>query len=347
MNKLRKLMLPALIFLLGVFLVGCGTKDLVSLTGMEKKELYVGDRFGNKIKVENPGDFVQALKAAKAVKDAKGIKSETEADYVLYADDDKIYYDAQGKYLTYVDKSGKKHFYSLDLSALLSKVPGLPPTISAGFSDAEVSKWLDDLTKIKEPAAMLFDRGDKAILVVSAGEKPTGGYSLNLEEVTMSNGALTLNLRLNPPKDSAVQAISYPYAAFTLSRKADLDVRLIVAAKDGDQVFHVPVAQVAKDQNIILLRPERGSILTERVKMVGFARVYEGTFSVEVEDGHNVLGVKTVTASKSAPDWGYFEFWIDLEQATSPYGSIIFVTKSAKDGSRVEELNVPISFGGK
>ena len=112
-------------------------------------------------------------------------------------------------------------------------------------------------------------------------------------------------------------------------------------------MIQVPVAVVEEGQNIILLRPERGSILTERVKMTGFARVWEASFIVEVEDGHNVLGIKQVTASEGAPGWGKFEFWMDLEPATSPYGTIIFVTYSAKDGSRIEELKVPVGFGGK
>ncbi len=38
---------------------------------------------------------------------------------------------------------------------------------------------------------------------------------------------------------------------------------------------------------------------------------------------------------------------MDLEPATSPFGTIIGVTYSAKDGSRIEEVKVPIGFGGK
>jgi len=339
--------LPALAFILAVGLLGCGAKDLASLAGVAKNDFYVGDRFGNKVKIENPEDFITALKSAKAVKDPKDVKSETEAEYVLYSEDQRIYYDAQGKYLIYLDKGGKKHVYSADLAALLGQINELPPVVSSGFKNDEVSAWLSSFSKVKEPAAILFDLGNQVILAVFGGEKPNAGYSLKLENVSLPNGVLTLDIRLTPPKQGAAQVISYPYAAFTLSKKAEVDVRLVSAGQGGDQVVHVPVAQVASGQNVILLHPERGAILTERVKMSGFARVPEGAFTVEVEDGHNVLGKKAVTAAKGAPEWGYFEFWIDLEQATSPYGTIIFVTKSPKDGSRVEELKVPVSFGGK
>jgi len=346
-KNIKQLLVAALIWVVAVSLIGCGAKDLVSLADIGKGDLFVGDRFGNKVKIEDPADFIKAFKEAKLVKDAKDAKSETEADYVFYSGDKKVYYEAKGMYLIYVDKGGKKHVYSADLAQLLSEVEGLPPVLTQGFQDQEIGSWLDELAKITEPSAILFDTGDEPILVVMAGEKPTAGYELNLEDVTISNGVLTVHVRLVPPSETAAQVLSYPYAGFTLSKKADVEVRMIYTGKDGDEVIHVPVAQVEKGQNIILLKPERGSILTERVKMVGFARVHEGTFSVEVEDGHNVLGIKSVTASKSAPEWGYFEFWMDLEQPTSPYGMIIFVTQSAQDGSRVEELMVPIGFGGK
>lgn len=337
-----------LVLVMSLFVTGCGAKGLVSIAGLDKADLdlYVGDRYGNKIKIENPEEFLKAFESAKAVKTPKDLKSETEAEYVFYSGDKKVYYDARGKYLMFVDKS-TKHVYSADMDALIGQIQELPPAVSAGFSDEELAGWLNNLSKVKEPAAILFDRGDRVILVVMAGERPTDGYRLDLDNVSLQAGNLAIDVRLVPPEESAAQVVSYPYEGFTLSKKADMSVRLIVPGKSGDEVIHAPLATVEQDQNIILLRPERGSILTERVKMVGFASVFEATFIIEVEDGHNVLGIQQATASQSAPGWGYFEFWMDLEPATSPYGTIIGVTYSAKDGSRIEELKVPVGFGGK
>jgi hypothetical protein len=338
----------ALTFLLALSLIfaGCGAKDLVTLAGLEGADLYVGDRFGNKVKIDGAEEFLKTFKAAKFVKDPKDAKSETEADYVFYSGDKKIYYDANGKYLIFIE-DGKKSVYSADVDQLLSGIENLPPSVSLGFDDEELSGWLEDLCQVKEPAALMFERDDRAILVVLAGEKPTGGYTINLNNVSVQESGLLVSVKIVAPKDGALQTITYPYAGFTPNKKTDVLVELTVPGKTGDETVQIPVSRVASGQNIILLKPAEGSILTERVKMAGFARVFEGTFTIEVEDGHNVLGITQVTASKGAPEWGYFELWMDLEPATSPHGAIICVTHSAEDGSRVEELLVPVGFGAK
>jgi hypothetical protein len=331
---------------MSLLVTGCGAKDLVSVAGLDKADLYVGDRFGNKVKIETPEEFLKAFKAAKAVKEPNDLRSETEAEYVFYSGDKKVYYDALGKYLVFVEK-GKKKVYSADLGTLLGTVEQLPPAVTAGFSDTELLEWLKDMSQVKDPAAMLFDRGGQIVLAIMGGQRPTDGYQIELERVSLQAGSLDLAVRLVPPQGDANDVISYPCAGFTLSKKADITVTMIVPSESGEEIIHVPLANVEEGQNIIFLRPERGSILTERVKMVGFARVFEASFTVEVEDGHNVLGIQQVTASQGGPGWGYFEFWMDLEPATSPFGTIIGVTYSAKDGSRIEEVKVPIGFGGK
>jgi hypothetical protein len=338
------LLLIALL-LLSIFATGCGAKDLVSLAGLDKADLYVGDRYGNRVKVDNSQEFLAAFKSAKLVKDPKDARSEVEAEYVFYSGESKVYYDAQGKYLIFIDK-GNKNVYSADIDALLAQVSGLPPVVTAGFQDDEISEWLETMSQVDRPVALLFKRGDQAILAVMAGQRPREGYKMNLENVSCSAGELTVDIRLVPPEAGA-EVVSYPVATFTLSKFADVNVRLIEPGTGGDDLIPAPVSVVEEDQNIVLLWPERGSILTERVRMTGFASIFEANFIVEVEDGHNVLGIKQVTASEGAPGWGRFDFWIDLEPATSPYGTIIFVTYSAKDGSRVEELMVPVGFGGK
>ncbi|MFA6654896.1 MAG: Gmad2 immunoglobulin-like domain-containing protein [Bacillota bacterium] len=343
--RYKVLVVSALI--LSLVLRGCGTKDLVSLAGLDQADLYVGDRYGNKIKIDDPQEFLKAFKAAKFVKDPKNVKSETEADYVFYSGDKKIYYDAQGKYLIFIDSDGK-HVYSADMDILLAEIEYLPPAVSVGFENEELDRWMEDLCKVQEPAALLFEGEQDCVLVVVAGEKPTNGYSMSLEHVTVEESGIVVSVRLVPPQGQQSQVVTYPYVGFTISKKADLSVELIVPGKTGDQIFKLPVAHVSPDQRVILLKPAQGSILTESVKMAGFARVGQDTLIIEVEDGHNVLGIEQVTAFQEGDgEWRYFEFWMDLEAATSPYGSIICVTYSTPDGTRVEELLVPVGFGAK
>ena len=236
--RYKVLVVSALI--LSLVLTGCGTKDLVSLAGLDQADLYVGDRYGNKIKIDDPQEFLKAFKAAKFVKDPKNVKSETEADYVFYSGDKKIYYDAQGKYLIFIDSDGK-HVYSADMDILLAEIEYLPPAVSVGFENEELDRWMEDLCKVQEPAALLFEGEQDCVLVVVAGEKPTNGYSMSLEHVTVEESGIVVSVRLVPPQGQQSQVVTYPYVGFTISKKADLSVELIVPGKTGDQIFKLPV----------------------------------------------------------------------------------------------------------
>ena len=66
-------------------------------------------------------------------------------------------------------------------------------------------------------------------------------------------------------------------------------------------------------------------------------------FSIEIEDGHNILGEAYVKLQEKPQELVGFEVAIELEKHTSPHGMIIFVTES-KDGERQEDLILPIKY---
>lgn len=77
----------------------------------------------------------------------------------------------------------------------------------------------------------------------------------------------------------------------------------------------------------------------------GLARVFEGQFHWEVEDGHNILAQGIAMTDRGAPEWGRFHLEIGLEQPpTSPHGMLILYERSPKDGSRINELFIPLEF---
>ncbi|HHY35624.1 MAG TPA: hypothetical protein GX510_08360 [Firmicutes bacterium] len=352
MKKKAAWLSAILVLCFSVSLAACAPKDLAALSGASKGKIYVGDMWGNSVPVPEPQELLNALKAAKPVKGSEDAKPETEADYVITTTDGKIYYDAGRKYLTFVSSQGARRAFQGDLSAVLTSLASLlPPIFTPGVDDKELESWLPSLTRTTDPVAMFFERGGKYFLVVCAGEVPTTGYSLELTGVAWGtspgwnvNRAL-LKFNLKPPAGNEAKVVSYPYQAYTVSAKVPVEVEFEVPTGTGEKVVRVPMASVG--QNVILFQPEAGSVLTERVRLVGKARVWEATLMVEIEDGHDVLGKKSVTASAGAPEWGDFDVWMDLKMPTNPFGSIIFTTSSAKDGSRVEELLVPVTFGGK
>lgn len=73
----------------------------------------------------------------------------------------------------------------------------------------------------------------------------------------------------------------------------------------------------------------------------GEGQLFEATFGWAVEDGHNELKTGFGTASMGAPEWGSFEFTVEVEKAR-PNSTLMLILfeESAKDGSRQHELPV-------
>lgn len=78
----------------------------------------------------------------------------------------------------------------------------------------------------------------------------------------------------------------------------------------------------------------------------GEARVYEGQVEYMVEDGHMVLVEKSsVQASQGAPNWGTFEFNINIEKDKLPGNgtlTLTLFTTSPKDGSMINLTYIPL-----
>lgn len=179
--------------------------------------------------------------------------------------------------------------------------------------------------------------GDETLILVAWGEKPTGGYSVEVVDVTMPTAdRLRLVVRLREPGagDAVTQVITYP-AALVAVRPAgtyQLDV-------------HFEGATFYKNSAFEILEPAPFTVVSDRLRLRGKARVFEATFMVRVEDGHNVLAEQPVMASEGAPGWGDFDVEIPLqEMPTSPHGVVHVFEASAKDGSPLHALVIPITF---
>lgn len=101
---------------------------------------------------------------------------------------------------------------------------------------------------------------------------------------------------------------------------------------------------IATSDSFRVLLPAEGETIATPLKIKGEASVFEGSFRVMLEDGHDILAEKDVTADKGAPEWGAFEFELPFKDATSPHGMLIFSVQDAKDGSWQEDLIIPVTF---
>ncbi|MDF2822342.1 MAG: Lipoprotein LpqB, GerMN domain [Clostridiales bacterium] len=91
-----------------------------------------------------------------------------------------------------------------------------------------------------------------------------------------------------------------------------------------------------------IFEPAPDAIVGNRIVVKGVARVFEASLNWEFEDGHNVLASGYVMASEGAPGWGEFEIIIEFDKVTNDTGTIIIYETSAKDGSRINEIIIPV-----
>ena len=78
-------------------------------------------------------------------------------------------------------------------------------------------------------------------------------------------------------------------------------------------------------------------------RISGQAQIFEATFSWVIEDGHNEILKGFHQTDAGAPEWGNFDFTVNVP-ARDPNATlhIILFESSAKDGSRQYELPIPL-----
>ncbi len=79
-----------------------------------------------------------------------------------------------------------------------------------------------------------------------------------------------------------------------------------------------------------------------KYRVSGKGQIFEANFSYVVEDGLNELVTGNVMTDAGAPEWGNFEFIIELDNDESSHKTLILFESSPEDGSRQHELIIPL-----
>ena len=75
----------------------------------------------------------------------------------------------------------------------------------------------------------------------------------------------------------------------------------------------------------------------------GQGQIFEANFNWIVEDGHEELKKGYQMTDAGAPEWGNFEFGIQVQKKrTNSTLTLVIFESSAKDGSRQYELPIPL-----
>ncbi|MBE3556003.1 MAG: hypothetical protein IMW91_02805 [Firmicutes bacterium] len=92
---------------------------------------------------------------------------------------------------------------------------------------------------------------------------------------------------------------------------------------------------------LYLETPQSGQSLTEKVRLSGGAtQFFEGTFMVDIEDGHDVLARQPIHVNTDYR----FDVTVHFNKPTNKTGAVLVYAYSPKDGSRIETLVLPVRF---
>ncbi len=204
---------------------------------------------------------------------------------------------------------------------------------------ASALRWIDPLKK--REGVYRKDFGELRVYLVAMGEQRTAGYQVKIDAAARVEGTWVVDVvYLRPaPGQLVAQVITYPYEVVAV-RATEKPVQFRMAQPSNQS----PASPRGRG-NVQVISPAPHSVLKSPVTIVGRANVFEAVLWVQVEDGHDVLAEARVQVSAGTGEWGDFRVTLPFKHPpTNDYGAIVFSTHSPKDGSRVEELLVPVRF---
>lgn len=83
---------------------------------------------------------------------------------------------------------------------------------------SNVKKAVDSLLETKQQGSRLVADKERTFLAVSIGERPTGGYSVNVKRIAKGNDTLYVDaIEEQPPQGAVVtQVLTYPYTVVSV-----------------------------------------------------------------------------------------------------------------------------------
>lgn len=179
----------------------------------------------------------------------------------------------------------------------------------------------------------LTDSGDRDVVVdLSQGFARTG--SPDDVRARMAQLVYTLSATGPPPASSS---------------RVDLHVngvRIAGLPSTGGDVEYTPTRRgyTSLEPAIFVERPAMNAVVASPLVLSGRASVFEGTFSARLVDaGGGRVTTATVQASRGAPGRGSFRKTVPFS-TTAAHGTLVVYSVSMEDGSRQNEVRIPVTF---
>ncbi|SCY99977.1 Gmad2 immunoglobulin-like domain-containing protein [Alkaliphilus peptidifermentans] len=202
----------------------------------------------------------------------------------------------------------------------------------------EAQEWFDKFRN--EIGAYVYQHPDGTLILINAGEKPTGGYGIKVVNYNEEDYPRTLTIDIVEPEEGTVvtQAITYP----------SIIVKIFTQEASKYEVITVENESLPMEDKLIFAKldaPEEEQQIDNPVRVAGKVIAFEGSFIVRITDNEeNIIHEEVLQASAGGPQWGEFDEEIQYPSPDGDEGSIEIGEYSAKDGEYILHLKVPVKF---
>lgn len=237
-------------------------------------------------------------------------------------------------------------YHRIDIGGRITSVGFYRP--EPGTLPEEIKSWVENSKMVPLAQERVVD--GKRYVLITAGEKPTGGYAVTVEEVREVDDHLEVVVRFTRPAPGqmVIQVLTYPYDLVVLENET-LPITVKDMAEPENHIMglvgldYIDRPVVAASDWIKLFSPAPESRVDSVITLAGIANVFEGTVIYEIMsvDGQSLVK-GFVTAAMG--DWGYFAEEIPLPGDESSYLLSVY-SESARDGSKMFEIRIPVERG--
>lgn len=210
----------------------------------------------------------------------------------------------------------------------------------------EIAEWIDYSRQIMLAQAREYE--DTLYLLATFGERPTGGYGVEITNVAEEAEQLTVTVKFTEPDpdDVVIQALTYPY-----------DLKIIEPAvlpvwfeAEGDRE-HLPVLEgldwlpplKAGDEDIRVLSPAPGAAVARQFEVEVIELVFEGTVQYRMTDSE---GSELAEGFRTGHGfhWGYIRIDLAVPEAVESGEEITveLYSISPRDGSVVNLVELDL-----
>lgn len=211
--------------------------------------------------------------------------------------------------------------------------------LDAASASAQLQQWIE-VSLSKELAQMRVLEGDTFILV-TRGEKNTGGYELGIRSVEKAGPKLVVNVEYeNPGKgDIVTESVTYPYALLKVEgRYTDLKVIL----NDGSllpeltDIGYIPELLV-EEEGIMVFSTEQNE---EGLSIEGATNSFAGAVWVSLQDKEKTVWEGSMAGMAEAPDWAHFS--TQIPTASLSAADKLTISVMSMNGEGTQELELPV-----